>query len=146
MKPRAAWPILIKKAKEHSDACQLAMVKARDQVQNLQMNRQKMEMLYQDYLARSKEAERKAHTISQTMNYRAFMQQLQSLMTRLDVDLEKANLQLQQARQKFQEAELKRVKLEALREQDLEKVKKYHQRREQREMDAAGVMLYNLKH
>jgi flagellar export protein FliJ len=146
MKPRAAWPILVKKAKEHCDACQLAMVKARDQVQHLQMNRQKMEMLYQDYLARSKEAERKAHAISQTMNYRAFMQQLQSLMTRLDVDLDKARGQLQQAKNKFQEAELKRIKLEALRDQDLENVRKHQLKREQREMDAAGVMLYNLKH
>jgi flagellar export protein FliJ len=146
MKPRAAWPILVKKAKEHSDACQLSMVKARDQVNHLQMNRQKMEMLYQDYLARSKEAERKAHNISQTMNYRAFMQQLQSLMARLDVDLDKANRQLQVARNKLQEAELKRIKLEALMEQDLQAVKKFQLKREQREMDAAGVMLYNLNH
>jgi flagellar export protein FliJ len=146
MKPRAAWPILVKRAKEHSDACQLGMSKAREQMQNLLLNRQKMEMLYHDYLSRSREAERKAHTISQTQNYRAFIQQLQTLMTRLDIDLQKAQAVLDQARARYQEAQLKQIKLESLMEQDLEKVRQYQQKREQREMDAAGVMLYNLKH
>jgi flagellar export protein FliJ len=67
-------------------------------------------------------------------------------MTRLDVDLDKAKNKFDQTRRQFQEAELKRVKLEALRDQDLENVKKYQLKREQKEMDAAGVMIYNLKH
>jgi hypothetical protein len=42
-------------------------------------------------------------------------------------------------------AEKKRIQMETLMEQDLKQVRAFHQKREQREMDAAGVMLYNLK-
>jgi flagellar biosynthesis chaperone FliJ len=43
-------------------------------------------------------------------------------------------------------AEQKRIQMETLVEQDLKAVRDYHRKREQKEMDAAGVMLYNLKH
>jgi flagellar export protein FliJ len=145
MKPRAAWPILAKKAKEKCDAAQLAMLKARDKVQQLQNSREKMQTLYQDYLERSKEAERKAHTIAQTMNFRAFMQQIQTLIQRVDVDLQQAQKQLNQCKQALQAAELKRIKMDTLVEQDVAAVRKYQLKREQREMDAAGITLHNLK-
>ena len=43
-------------------------------------------------------------------------------------------------------AEQKRIQMETLVEQDLKAVRDYHRKREQKEMDAAGVTLYNLKH
>jgi flagellar export protein FliJ len=145
MKPRTVWPLLAKKAKEKSDAAQAALVKAREKVHQLQASREKMQLLYQDYVQRSIEAEKKAHTIAQTMNFRAFMQQIQTLIQRVEVDLQTAQKQLETCQQALQEAELKRVKMDALVEQDLAAVRKYQLKREQREMDAAGITLYNLK-
>jgi DNA-binding transcriptional LysR family regulator len=43
-------------------------------------------------------------------------------------------------------AEQKRIQMDTLVEQDLKAVSDFHRKREQKEMDAAGVMLYNLKH
>lgn len=145
MKPRAAWPVLAKKAKEKCDEAQVQVIKARERVTHLQQSRQRMAMLYEDYVRRSLEAERKLHSMAETLNFRGFMQQLQSLIMRVDLDLQQAQENLDAKRLALRAAEQKRIQMETLMEQDLKAVREHHRKREQREMDAAGVMLYNLK-
>jgi len=145
MKPRAAWPILAKKAKEKCDEAQADLVKARERVAHLEQSRERMEMLYLDYVQRSKEAEKKLHSMAETLNNRGFMQQVRALVQRVDVDLVQANQALIDKKMLLLEAEKKRIQMETLLEQDLKQVRAFHQKREQREMDAAGVMLFNLK-
>jgi flagellar biosynthesis chaperone FliJ len=36
--------------------------------------------------------------------------------------------------------------METLMEQDMKAVREFHRKREQKEMDAAGIMLYNINH
>jgi flagellar export protein FliJ len=145
MKPRNVWPLLAKKAKEKSDVAQASLVKAREKVQQLNASRDRMQTLYQDYLEKSKEAEKKSHSMAQTMNFRAFMQQIQMLIQRVEMDIQTAQGQVENCKLALQEAELKRVKMDSLVEQDLAAVRKFQRKREQREMDAAGITLYNLK-
>ena len=145
MKPRNVWPLLAKKAKEKSDVALASLVKAREKVQQLQASRDRMQTLYEDYLEKSKEAEKKSHSMAQTMNFRAFMQQIQTLIQRVERDLQTAQGQVEVCKLALQEAELKRVKMDSLVEQDLAAVRKFQRKREQREMDAAGITLYNLK-
>ncbi|CAN1553963.1 flagellar FliJ family protein [Limnohabitans sp. B9-3] len=145
MKPRAAWPILAKKAKEKCEEAQADVVKSRERVTHLEQSRERMEMLYLDYVHRSKEAEKKLHSMAETLNFRGFMQQVKALVQRVDADLVKANQDLDNKKMMLLAAEKKRIQMETLMEQDLKQVRAFHQKREQREMDAAGVMLYNLK-
>jgi len=145
MKPRAAWPVLAKKAKEKCDEAAAAVVKGRERVTHLQQSRARMEMLYEDYVRRSREAESKPHSMAETLNFRGFMQQLQALIIRVDHDLQKANDDLDALKRALRGAEHKRIQMETLMEQDLKRVREHALRREQREMDAAGVMLYNLR-
>ncbi|MEY4121281.1 MAG: hypothetical protein RLZZ457_119 [Pseudomonadota bacterium] len=145
MKPRAAWPVLAKKAKEKCDEAAAAVVKGRERVTHLQQSRARMEMLYEDYVRRSREAESKPHSMAETLNFRGFMQQLQALIIRVDHDLQKANDDLDALKRALRGAEHKRIQMETLMEQDLKRVREHAMRREQREMDAAGVMLYNLR-
>ena len=145
MKPRNVWPLLAKKAKEKSDVALASLVKAREKVQQLQASRDRMQTLYEDYLEKSKEAEKKSHSMAQTMNFRAFMQQIQTLIQRVEMDMQTAQGQVEVCKRALQEAELKRVKMDSLVEQDLAAVRKFQRKREQREMDAAGITLYNLK-
>jgi flagellar export protein FliJ len=42
-------------------------------------------------------------------------------------------------------AEKKRIQMETLQEQDERRIREATAKREQREMDAAGVMLFNMK-
>ena len=145
MKPRAAWPVLAKKAKEKCDEAHAEVSKARQRVAHLQQSRERMAMLYQDYVQRSQEAEKKLHSMAETLNFRGFMQQLQALIARVDEDLLKAQQSLAQTQLALRAAEHKRIQMETLLEQDLKAVHDHARKREQREMDAAGVMLYNLK-
>jgi flagellar export protein FliJ len=146
MKPRAAWPVLAKKAKEKCDEALAELKKARDRVAHLEQSRARMQMLYTDYVRRSKEAESRSHTMSETLNFRAFMQQLQDLIARVNIDLNEAQHAVEVKRLALKAAEQKRIQMETLVEQDLKAVRDFHRKREQKEMDAAGVTLYNLKH
>ena len=94
MKPRAAWPLLAKKAKEKCDLIQVEVVKARERIKHLESSKERMVLLYQDYVQRCKEAERKPHSMAETLNFRSFMLQLQELIQRVDLDLTDANNQL----------------------------------------------------
>jgi flagellar export protein FliJ len=146
MKPRAAWPVLAKKAKEKCDEALAELKKARDRVHHLEQSRERMNLLYADYVTRSKEAESRPHSMSETLNFRGFMQQLQSLISRVGIDLVDAQSAVEAKRLALKAAELKRIQMETLVEQDLKAVRDFHRKREQKEMDAAGVTLYNLKH
>lgn len=145
MKPRAAWPVLAQKAKEKCDLIQVEVVKARERIKHLESSKARMVLLYQDYVQRSKEAERKMHSMSETLNFRSFMLQLQELIQRVDLDLTDAKTQLDMIKRRLLAAEKKRVQMETLHEQDLKKVREYHRKKEQTDMDATGVMLYNLR-
>jgi flagellar export protein FliJ len=146
MKPRAAWPVLAKKAKEKCDEALAELKTARDRVTHLEKSRERMVMLYDDYVVRSKEVESRPHSMSETLNFRGFMQQLQSLISRVDLDLMDAKHTVEVKRLALKTAEQKRIQMETLVEQDLKAVRDFHRKREQKEMDAAGVTLYNLKH
>lgn len=146
MKPRAAWPVLTKKAKEKCDEALVELKKARDRVTHLVQSHERMQLLYTDYVARSKEAESRSHSMSETLNFRGFMQQLQALISRVNVDLMDAQHAVEVKRLALRAAEQKRIQMQTLVEQDLKAVRDYHRKREQKEMDAAGITLYNLKH
>jgi flagellar export protein FliJ len=146
MKPRAAWPVLAKKAKEKCDEAFVELKKARDRVTQLEQSRERMQLLLADYVVRSKEAESRPHSMAETLNFRGFMQQLQSLISRVNVDLMEAQHAVEVKRLALKAAEQKRIQMDTLVEQDLKAVRDYHRKREQKEMDAAGITLYNLKH
>jgi flagellar export protein FliJ len=145
MKPRAAWPILAKKAKEKCDQAMAALVKGREKIKSLEQSRGRMEALYADYLARSLEAEKKSLSIQESVNFRGFLQQIQTLIKRVDVDLQHAKFELDVLKGNLLAAEKKRIQMETLQEQDERRVREAAAKREQRAMDAAGVMLFNMK-
>ena len=145
MKPRAAWPILAKKAKEKCDQAMAALVKGREKIKGLEQSRDRMDVLYADYLARSIETEKKSLTMQETVNFRGFLQQIQTLIKRVDIDLQHAKFELDVLKGNLLAAEKKRIQMETLQEQDERRIRDAAAKREQREMDAAGVMLFNMK-
>ena len=145
MNPRAAWPILVKKAKEKCNEATVAVVKGRERITHLKQSIERMEMLHADYVARSIEAEKNLMTMSEVMNSRGFLQQIRSLISRVEIDLNHAIQELEIKKNALQLAEKKRIQMQTLLEQDLKRVQKAELKREQTEMDAAGVMLFNMK-
>ena len=145
MKPRAAWPVLVKKAQERVDRALAEVVRARERIQSLQASRQRMQTLYADYVRRCREAEQSAQSITVSQSFRNFLKQLQDLMLRVDVDLAQAQQHWQACRQRLQQAENKRLQMQTLMDKDVQRVRAHLKEREQKAMDAAGVMLYNLR-
>ncbi|MEY4017897.1 MAG: hypothetical protein RLZZ189_1695 [Pseudomonadota bacterium] len=145
MKPRAAWPILAKKAKEKCNEATVAVVKGRERITHLRQSIERMEMLHADYVARSLESEKNIMTMSEAMNFRGFLQQIRTLISRVEIDLDHAKQELEIKKNALQVAEKKRIQMETLLEQDLKRVQKAERKREQGEMDATGVMLFNTK-
>lgn len=145
MKPRAAWPVLVKKAQDRVDRAQADWVKARERHRALQASRQRMQTLYEDYVRKCREAEQTAQSISVSQSFRTFIQQVQGLILRVEADLVTAQEQMQQCQQQVQQAESKRLQMQTLMEKDQQRVRAHLQKREQNAMDAAGVMLYNLR-
>lgn len=71
-----------------------ALVKGREKIKNLEQSRSRMEALYADYLARSIETEKKSLRMQETVNFRGFLQQIQTLIKRVDIDLQHAKFEL----------------------------------------------------
>ena len=145
MKPRAAWPVLVKKAQERCEQAQAELVQARERVKSLEASRARMDKLYNDYVDKCKAAEQQAQSITVTQSYRNFIQQLQTLIQRVDLDVSTARQQLNFCRQALLAADKKRLQMQTLMDKDLERVRQWRDKREQQAMDATGVMLYNLK-
>jgi len=87
MKPRSCWSVLAKKAKDEEETAQTAAGRARNKVLELQQSRHRMDALLQDYKQRALESQAQLQTMSQTVNSRQFLLQLQSLVNRVDEDL-----------------------------------------------------------
>ena len=145
MKPPSCWSVLAKKAKDEEETAQTAAAKARNKVLELQQSRQRMDHLLQDYKLRALESQAKLQSMSQTTNSRQFLLQLQSLVDRVQVDLQQALRELEQAKAVLLQATHQRMKMETMQEKDLQAVQTWERKRDQKEMDSLGLTLYNLK-
>ena len=136
MKARAAWPLLAQKAE---DAVNATMV------EHLQTNRVRMINIYEDYKQRAALAQQQLHTMSQTTSYRHYMLQLQELVQRVDQDLHLAFHDQQQIKSKLLKAEQHLMRMQSLVERDLEAIRKHNRVQDQKQMDALGLTLFNLR-
>jgi flagellar export protein FliJ len=136
---------LAKKAKDEEDTAQTAAARARNKVIELQQSRHRMNELLEDYKKRAIASQAQLQTMSQTTNSRQFLLQLQSLVNRVDEDLQVALRTLEQAKSVLLQATHQRMKMETMQEKDLQAVQTWERKRDQKEMDTLGLTLYNLK-
>jgi flagellar export protein FliJ len=145
MKARAAWPLLAQKAEDAVNAIMVELVASRKRIEHLQTNRVRMLNIYEDYKQRAAQAQQQLHTMSQTTSYRHYMQQLQELVQRVDQDLQLAFHDQQQIKSKLLKAEQHLMRMQSLVERDLEAIRKHNRVQDQKQMDALGLTLFNLR-
>ena len=145
MKPRNCWSVLTQKAQDEEDTAQTALARARSRVLELQQSRERMNDLLEDYKQKTLAAQAQVQTMSQATNSRQFLLQLLSLVSRVDQDLQMALRELEQAKAVSLQASHQRMKMETMQEKDLQAVQAWQRKQEQKQMDALGVTLYNLK-
>jgi len=145
MKARAAWPLLAQKAEDAVNATMVELVASRKRIEHLQTNRLRMLNIYDDYKQRAAQAQEKLHTMSQTTSYRHYMLQLQEVVQRVDQDMQLAFHDQQQIKSKLLKAEQHLMRMQSLVERDLEAIRKHNRVQDQKQMDALGLTLFNLR-
>jgi flagellar export protein FliJ len=145
MKARAAWPLLAQKAEDAVNAIMVELVASRKRIEHLQVSRVRMQNLYEDYKRRAMHAQGKLHTMAETTSYRHYMQQLQELVQRVDEDLQLAFQDQQQIKTKLLKAEQHLMRMQSLVERNLEAIRKHNRVQDQKQMDALGLTLFNLR-
>ena len=145
MKARAAWPLLAQKAEDAVNATMVELVASRKRIEHLQVSRARMQNLYEDYKRRAMQAQEKLHTMVETTSYRHYMLQLQGLLQRVDEDLQLAFQDQQQIKTKLLKAEQHLMRMQSLVERDLEAIRKHNRVQDQKQMDALGLTLFNLR-
>jgi flagellar export protein FliJ len=145
MKARAAWPLLAQKAEDAVNAIRVELVASRKRIEHLQVSRARMQNLYEDYKRRAAQAQEKLHTMVETTSYRHYMLQLQELVQRVDKDLQVAYHDQQQIKDKLLKAEQHLMRMQSLVERDLDAVRKHNRVQDQKQMDALGLTLFNLR-
>ena len=145
MKACAAWPLLAQKAEDAVNAIMVELVASRKRIEHLQVSRARMQNLYEDYKRRAMQAQEKLHTMVETTSYRHYMLQLQGLLQRVDEDLQLAFQDQQQIKTKLLKAEQHLMRMQSLVERDLEAIRKHNRVQDQKQMDALGLTLFNLR-
>jgi flagellar export protein FliJ len=134
--------VLVQKATRDKTAAQLAMTQAQAQLERLQANAQRIESMMADYRTQHESVQGQSHAIADSLNYRRFIDQLETLRERVQRDVTAAATQRERLRQVLLGLEMELKKLAKLQEQDAHKEQQLQNKREQNRMDEWGVMRY----
>ncbi len=145
MQVRSCWTALESKAKGSLEQL-LGKIAQAQQVRNtLEGSKQRLNVLYQEYRTTTLTAQEAQDLcgMRDAMNNRQFMAQLLTLRDRLEQDIIHSTRHLQMLHNRMLLLEAERLKMKTLRENDQHAVQAFRQRREQRQIDEVGVMLFN---
>ena len=142
--PRACWSVLAQKAQDQVSLIQGQLAEGRLRAVALQASRDRLQKLYSDYL-KPPETGSASQGMQETLNQRQFSTQLLTLLLRVDQDLAQLNAAMAESRRELVKAERERLKMQSLVEQDLLAFRAHTRQREQQQMDAMGVMQFNLE-
>jgi len=145
MKPRTTWPLLVKKAEDTLGKRRKEHTAAVEASQKLEASRQRLLDMFEAYKAKYTQRQQQPLTIADTTNFRQFMSQLLRLVERVEDDLKLARTAQQHAKERLTEAEMELFKMEAMVEKDEKAVAEFLKKQEQRQMDALGITLHNLR-
>jgi flagellar export protein FliJ len=145
MKPRECWSVLANKAEDVVALNQQRVKAARENLEKLEASKERLLCMSNEYAEKIREKEKTTQSLIESNNARQFVLQLLQLSERLDKDRIHAQVQLEIAREALRQAEQERLKMQTLVEQDLVAVNTYHRKQEQKQMDALGLTLFNMK-
>jgi flagellar export protein FliJ len=134
--------VLVQKATRDKTAAQFAMTQAQAQLERLQVNAQRIESMMADYRTQHESVQGQSHAIADSLNYRRFIDQLETLRERVQRDVAATATQRERLRQVLLGLEMELKKLAKLQEQDAHKEQQLQNKREQNRMDEWGVMRY----
>ena len=142
---RPCWTILAQKAEDKIALIQNEMMLARQRLQSLQTSKQRIQKMYDEYRDGLTKSDAQSVGMREAMNQRQFMSQLLSLMQRVKTDILYTENTIIGIKEQLIVQERERIKMQTLADQNAMAVQREENKKDQRRMDALGVMQFNLK-
>jgi flagellar export protein FliJ len=121
------------------------MMLARQRLQSLQTSEQRIQKMYDEYRDGLTKSDAQSVGMREAMNQRQFMSQLLSLMQRVKTDIQYTENAIIGIKEQLIVQERERIKMQTLADQNAMAVQREENKKDQRRMDALGVMQFNLK-
>ena len=142
---RPCWTVLTKKAEDKIALIQNELVQARVRLDSLRTSEQRVQKMYDEYREGLNRADAHSLGMREAMNQRQFMSQLLNLMARVKTDIQYTDNAIVGIKERLMVAERERIKMQTLADQNAQAVQREENKKDQRRMDALGVMQFNLK-
>ena len=142
---RPCWTILAQKAEDKIALIQNEMTHTRTHLNNLKNSEARVQKMYEEYCESLNQINANSLGMREAMNQRQFMSQLLSLLQRVRTDIQYAENTLIGIKERLIAAERERIKMQTLADQNAQAVQRAESIKDQRRMDALGVMQFNLK-
>lgn len=143
--PRPCWAVLTKKAEDKIALIQNELMQARTRLESLRASEQRVQNMYNEYRDDLNQSDTQSQGMRETMNQRQFMSQLLTLMQRVKTDIVYTENAIIGIKERMVLAERERIKMQTLADQNALAVQREENKKDQRNMDALGVMQFNLK-
>ncbi|NDE24829.1 MAG: hypothetical protein EB002_07290 [Betaproteobacteria bacterium] len=143
--PRPCWTVLTKKAEDKIALIQNELMQARTRLESLRASEQRVQNMYNEYRDDLNQSDTQSQGMRETMNQRQFMSQLLTLMQRVKTDIVYTENAIIGIKERMVLAERERIKMQTLADQNALAVQREENKKDQRNMDALGVMQFNLK-
>jgi flagellar export protein FliJ len=142
---RPCWTVLAQKAEDKIALIQNEMNHTRTHLSNLKNSEARVQKMYDEYRDGLSQLNSQSLGMREAMNQRQFMSQLLSLLQRVRTDIQYAENALVGIKERLVAAERERIKMQTLADQNAQAVQRAENIKDQRRMDALGVMQFNLK-
>jgi flagellar export protein FliJ len=142
---RPCWTVLTKKAEDKIALIQNELVQARTRLDSLRNSEQRVQKMYDEYREGLNRSDAQSLGMREAMNQRQFMSQLLTLMARVKTDIQYTDNAIVGIKERLMVAERERIKMQTLADQNALAVQREENKKDQRRMDALGVMQFNLK-
>jgi len=142
---RPCWTILANKAEDKITLIQNELAYTRKHLDSLKSSEARVQKMYDEYRNSLTQSSAESLGMREAMNQRQFMAQLLTLMQRVKTDIQYTENALVGIKERLIEAERERIKMQTLADQNAAAVQKAENKKDQRRMDALGVMQFNLK-
>jgi len=142
---RPCWTILTQKAEDKIALIQNEMMLARQRLQSLKTSEQRIQKMYDEYRDGLTKSDAESVGMREAMNQRQFMSQLLNLMQRVKTDIQYTENAIIGIKEQLIAQERERIKMQTLADQNAMAVQCEENKKDQRRMDALGVMQFNLK-
>jgi flagellar export protein FliJ len=139
------WNLLAERAQHATREAHGRVAEARARVEKLEGSEAHIDKLRADYVERYNVTQKEAHKISDNIAYRQFLEHLRGLRLRVETQTAAARVQLNEAKAALLIAQREKAKMDAMVEREERNARRLASQKEQRELDAAGIRLFNLR-